>query len=81
MHFHLNDVGFAYDNANVDVDDDCSDDVDASNASDAAAYAATNDANADAKIPNDDAHHVAGAYVVLLLPSLLPMFMLLRQLL
>ena len=49
-------------------------------ASDAAAYAATNDANADANMPND-ARHLAGAYVVLLLPPLLPMLMLLRQLL
>ena len=39
-------------------------------ASDAAAYAAANDANADAKMPNA-ARHLAGAYVVLLLPPLL----------
>ena len=43
-------------------------------ASDATAYAAANDANADAKIPNT-ARHLAGAYVVLLLPTLLPMMM------
>ena len=43
-------------------------------ASDAAAYAAANDANADAKMPNV-ARHLAGAYVVLLLPTLLPMMM------
>ncbi len=49
-------------------------------ASDAAAYAAANDANAYAKMPNV-APHLAGAYVVLLLPPLLPMLMLLRQLL
>ena len=41
---------------------------------DAAAYAAANDANADAKMPND-ARHLAGVYVVLLLPALLPMMM------
>ncbi len=41
---------------------------------DAVAYAASNDANADAKIPNV-ARHLAGAYVVLLLPTLLPMMM------
>ncbi len=49
-------------------------------ASDAASYAAANDANADAKMPNV-ARHLVGAYVVLLLPPLLPMLMLLRQLL
>ena len=49
-------------------------------ASNAAAYAAANDANADAKMPNV-ARHLVGAYVVLLLPPLLPMLMLLRQLL
>ena len=49
--------------------------------SDAAEYAAANnDANAYAKMPNV-ARHLAGAYVVLLLPPLLPMLMLLRQLL
>ncbi len=47
---------------------------------DAVAYVAANDANADAKMPND-ARHLAGAYAVLLLPPLLPMLMLLRQLL
>ena len=49
-------------------------------ASDAAAYAAANDAIADAKMPNA-ARHLAGAYDVLLLPTLLPMMMKLRQLL
>ena len=49
-------------------------------ASDAAAYAAANDDYADAKMPNV-ARHLAGAYVVLLLPPLLPMLMLLRQML
>ena len=49
-------------------------------ASDVAAYAAANDANADAKMPNV-ARHLAGAYVVLLLPPLLSMMILLRQLL
>ncbi len=49
-------------------------------ASDAAAYAAANDASADAKMPNA-ARHLAGAYAVLLLPPLLSMLMLLRQLL
>ena len=48
-------------------------------ASNAAAYAAANDANVDAKMPNA-ARHLAGAYAMLLLPSLLPMIMLLRQL-
>ncbi len=43
-------------------------------ASDAAAYAAANDANADAKMPNA-ARHLAGAYAVLLLPTLVPMMM------
>ena len=47
---------------------------------DAAAYAAADNANADAKMPNV-ARHLAGAYDVLLLPPLLPMMMLLRQLL
>ena len=47
---------------------------------DAAEYAAANDANANAKMPNV-VRHLAGAYVVLLLPPLLPMLMLLRQLL
>ena len=47
---------------------------------DAVAYAAANDANADAKMPNV-ARHLDRAYVVLLLPPLLPMLMLLRQLL
>ena len=46
---------------------------------DAAAYAAANDANADAKMPNA-ARHFAGGYDVMLLPPLLPMLMLLRQL-
>ncbi len=45
---------------------------------DVVAYAATNDTNADAKMLND-ARHLVGAYVVLLLPPLLPMMMLLRQ--
>jgi hypothetical protein len=49
-------------------------------ASDAAAYAATNDTNADAKMPNA-ARHLDGAYDVLLLLPLLPIQMLLRQLL
>ena len=43
-------------------------------------FAAANDANADAKMPNI-ARHLAYAYDVLLLPPLLPMLMLLRQLL
>ncbi len=47
---------------------------------DVGAYAAANDAGADAKMPNA-ARHLVGAYAVLLLPSLLPMLMLLRQLL
>ena len=47
---------------------------------DAAAYATDNDANADAKIPND-ACHLGGVYVVMLLPLLLPMLLLLRQIL
>ena len=37
-------------------------------------FAAANDANADAKMPNA-ARHLAGVYVVLLLPTLLPMMM------
>ena len=37
-------------------------------------YVAANDANADAKMPND-ARHLDGAYVVRLLPTLLPMMM------
>ncbi len=40
-------------------------------------FAAANDANADAKMPNV-ARHLASAYVVLMLPPLLPMLMLLR---
>ena len=40
--------------------------------SDAAAFAAANDAKADAKMPNVS-RHLVGTYVVLLLPSLLPM--------
>ncbi len=43
-------------------------------------YAAANDANAYAKMPNVD-RHLAGAYAVLLLTPLLPMLMLFRQLL
>jgi hypothetical protein len=43
------------------------------------AYAAANDANADAKMPNVPRHFV-GAYVVLMLPPLLSMLMLIRQL-
>ncbi len=43
-------------------------------------FAAANDAGADAKMPNV-ARHLAGAYDVMLLPPLLPMLMLLRQLL
>jgi len=46
---------------------------------DVAFFATANDANADAKMPNAD-RHLVGAYVVLLLPPLLPMLMLLRQL-
>ena len=42
------------------------------------AYAAANDSNVDAKMPNAT-RHLAGAYVVLLLSPLLPMMMLLRQ--
>ena len=49
-------------------------------ASDAVAYAAANDANADAKMPNV-ACHLVGAYDVLTLPPLMPMLMLLRKLL
>ncbi len=45
-------------------------------ASDAAAYAAADDTNADAKMPND-ARHFDGAYLVVLMPKLLR---LLRQL-
>jgi hypothetical protein len=37
---------------------------------DAAAYAAADDANADAKMPND-ARHLAGSYAVVLMPTLL----------
>ncbi len=48
--------------------------------SDAVEYAAANDANAYAKMPNV-VRHLAGAYAVLLLPPLLPMPMLLRQML
>ncbi len=47
-------------------------------ASDAVAYAAAYDVNADAKMPNA-ARHLPRAYVVLLLPPLLPMMMILRQ--
>ncbi len=48
---------------------------------DAAAYAgANNDANADTKMPNV-ARHLACAYVVMLLPPLLPMLMLFMQML
>jgi len=43
-------------------------------ASDVVAYAAANDANADAKMPNV-ACHLIGAYAELLLPTLLPMMM------
>jgi hypothetical protein len=43
-------------------------------------YADANDAYADAKMPNAS-HHLVGAYDVLLLPPLLPMLMLFRQLL
>ena len=43
-------------------------------ASDVAAYADANDANSDAKMPNV-ARHLAGAYAVLLLPTLLAMMM------
>ena len=46
------------------------------NAFDVVAYAAADDANADAKMPND-ARHLASAYVVVLMPTLLQ---LLRQL-
>ena len=46
---------------------------------DAVAYAAANDANADAKMPNV-ARHFVGAYDVMMLPPLLPTLMLLRQL-
>ena len=49
------------------------------NAFDAAAYAAAHDASADAKMPNA-ARHLADAYALLLLPPLLPMLMLLKQL-
>jgi hypothetical protein len=41
---------------------------------DVGAYAAANDANADAKMPND-ARHLASAYDVMLLSTLLPMMM------
>ncbi len=41
------------------------------NAFKAVEYAAANDANADAKMPNDDACHlIAGAYAMLLMPPL-----------
>ena len=43
------------------------------------AYAADDDANADAKMPKV-ARHLASAYIVLWIPPLLPMHMLLRQL-
>ena len=46
---------------------------------DAVAYATASDANADAKIPSV-ARHLAGTYAVLMLPSLLSMLTLLRQL-
>ena len=45
---------------------------------DVVAYTVANDANADAKIPNV-ACHLVGAFVVLLLPPLLPMLMMLRH--
>ncbi len=48
--------------------------------SDVVANAAANDACADAKLPNV-APHLASAYDVLLLPTLLPIPMLLRQML
>ena len=50
------------------------------NAFDAAAYAAADNAIADAKMPNV-ARHLADAYAVLLLPPSLPMMILLKQLL
>ncbi len=43
----------------------------------AATYAVVDGAHADAKMPNPSRHH-AGAYVVVLLPPMLPMWMLLR---
>ena len=46
---------------------------------DAVAYAVVTEANAEAKMPNVS-RHLVGAYVVLLLPPLLPMMMLLRHL-
>ena len=47
---------------------------------DAAAYAAANDANADAKMPNV-ARHLASAYDAILRSPLLPMLVMLRHLL
>jgi len=44
------------------------------------AYAAVDDANADAKMPKVARHLVGGVYVVLWMPPLLPMHMLLMQL-
>jgi len=49
-------------------------------ASGVVAYAVVNDANADAKMPNV-ARHLVGAYVVLMLPPVLPMPMPLSQML
>ena len=80
LHFHLSDAVLAYASANADADDVFSDAFKLLlDAFDAAAYADANDANADAKMPNV-ARHLAGAYVVLLLPPLLSMLILLRQL-
>jgi len=79
-HFYLNDIGFTYANARADVDDACFDADALLDAFYVVAYATAIDANADAKMPNV-ARQLAGAYVVLLLPPLLPMLMLLRQLL
>ena len=63
-------LGILAPNANADVDDDCSDADALLYAFDADAYAVADDDNADAKMPND-ARHLAGAYDVVLMPTLM----------
>jgi len=69
-------LGIVDPNANANVDDACSGADAFALCFDVVAYAAADDANADPKMPIV-ARHLAGAYVVVLMPTLLRM---LRQL-
>ncbi len=50
------------------------------NAFDASAYASVDDANADAKMPNSTCHLV-GAYAMVMMPTLLPLLVMMQLML